>query len=49
LVFLSRHHLLGHEARFDILAVSWPPGHSEPKIDHYPNAFQPVGRFQMFT
>ena len=49
LIFLSRYRLLDHPARFDILAVSWPPNRTEPRIDHFPNAFQPVGRFQMFT
>jgi putative endonuclease len=49
LIFLQRHRLLGHAARFDILAVCWPPDQSEPKIEHFPNAFQPIGRFQMYT
>jgi hypothetical protein len=29
--------------------VCWPPDQSEPKIEHFPNAFQPIGRFQMYT
>lgn len=49
LVFLQRHRLLGHAARFDILAVCWPPGRQEPHIEHFPNAFQPTSRFQMFS
>jgi putative endonuclease len=49
LVFLSRYRLLDHPARFDILAVSWPPNKAEPRIDHYPNAFRATGRFQMYT
>jgi len=49
LIFLQRHRLLGHAARFDILAVCWPPDRSKPIIEHFPNAFQPTGRFQMFT
>jgi len=49
LIFLTRHQLLGHAARFDILAVSWPPHKTEPQIEHFPNAFQPVSRFQMYT
>jgi putative endonuclease len=49
LIFLQRHRLLGLAARFDILAVCWPPDRSEPIIEHFPNAFQPTGRFQMYT
>ena len=49
LLFLHRHHLLGCQARFDILAVSWPSNRPEPEISHFPNAFQPTGRFQMYT
>lgn len=45
--FLQRHRLLGKAARFDVLAVSWPPGKREPEITHYPHAFEAVGRFQM--
>ena len=49
LVFLHRHRLLGCPARFDILAVSWPSNRPEPEIHHFPNAFQPTSRFQMYT
>jgi putative endonuclease len=47
--FLQQHRLLGRPARFDVLAVSWPAGHREPVIVHYPNAFEAVGRFQMYN
>jgi putative endonuclease len=47
--FLQRHRLLGKAARFDVLAVSWPPGKREPEITHYPHAFEAVGRFQMHS
>jgi putative endonuclease len=47
--YLSRHRLLEHPARFDVLALSWPPGRREPHIDHYRQAFEAVGRFQMFS
>ncbi len=49
LIFLQKHRLLGHASRFDILAVCWPPDRREPHIEHFPNAFQPTGRFQMYT
>ncbi len=49
LTFLKQHCLLGRQARFDILAISWPAGQREPKIEHHRNAFDAVGRFQMFS
>ena len=49
LAFLKKHRLLGWQARFDVLAVSWPEGCKQPRIDHLPNAFEPVGRFQMYS
>jgi putative endonuclease len=48
LAYLQRHRLLGTLARFDVLAVSWPPNQREPAIVHYQNAFEAVGRLQMF-
>jgi putative endonuclease len=47
--FLQRHRLLDGPARFDVLAVSWPPGRREPAIAHYQSAFEAVGRFQMYS
>jgi anthraniloyl-CoA monooxygenase len=47
--YLQRHHLLGRAARFDVLAVSWPANQRKALIEHYLNAFEPVGRFQMYT
>lgn len=49
LAFLQKHRLLGHPARFDILAVSWPPERRTPVIVHHRQAFDAVGRFQMFN
>lgn len=46
--FLKRRRLLNVAVRFDVLAISWPPGR-EPVIVHLPNAFEPTGRFQFFT
>ena len=31
LTFLQQHHLLDQPARFDVLALSWPPGHRQPR------------------
>jgi putative endonuclease len=47
--FLQQHRLLDRPARFDVLALSWPASQREPVIDHYRNAFEAVGRFQMYS
>jgi putative endonuclease len=47
--FLKEHRLLNHAARFDVLAISWPEGRRRPDIVHYRNAFEAVGRFQMYS
>jgi putative endonuclease len=47
--FLQKKRLLGQTARFDVLTVSWPADQKEPTIEHYPNAFEATGRFQMFN
>ena len=46
--FLQRHRLLDRPARFDVLALSWPPGRREPVVVHYPHAFEAVGRVEMY-
>jgi putative endonuclease len=47
--FLQGKKLLDQAARFDVLAVSWPAEKREPAIVHYVNAFEAVGRWQMFN
>lgn len=48
--FLSSRGILGKmTVRFDILAISWPPDSKYPNILHLPNAFDAVGRHQMFS
>jgi putative endonuclease len=49
LYFLQERRLLNQAARFDVLAISWPAGQRRPAVVHYPNAFEAVGRFQMFN
>jgi putative endonuclease len=49
LYYLQEHHLLDCTARFDVLALSWPAGQREPRIVHYRQAFEAVGRFQMYS
>lgn len=40
LSFLKRHELLEYPARFDVVAITWPPGQRRPTIEHFPNAFE---------
>ena len=47
--FLKRHHLLGRAARFDVLAISWPANQRKPDVVHHRNAFEAIGRFQMYS
>ena len=49
LYYLRQHRLLDCMARFDVLAISWPPDKREPVIVHYRQAFEAVGRFQMYS
>ncbi len=49
LAYLKRHDLLEHRARFDVLAITWPVRARKPKIEHIINAFEAVGRGQMFS
>jgi putative endonuclease len=49
LAFLQRHNLLNHAARFDVIAISWPPGRRDPVVEHFPSAFEAVGRFQLHS
>jgi putative endonuclease len=48
LQFLKRHRLLEHPSRFDVVAVVWPDDRQPPAIEHIRNAFEAVGRGQMF-
>ena len=45
--FLQRRGLRDPLARFDVLIVCWPPHAREPVIEHFPSAFEAIGRFQM--
>jgi putative endonuclease len=46
--FLKRYRLLEHRCRFDVVAVLWPDDAGPPTVEHYPDAFEPPGRGQMF-
>jgi putative endonuclease len=47
--FLKRHDLLECPARFDVIAITWPDAARKPLIQHFPHAFDAVGKGQMFT
>lgn len=49
LAYLKRHNLLDHAARFDVVAIVWSQEKQPPEIVHYKNAFEPIGRGQMFS
>ena len=49
LAFLKRHGLLEYPSRFDVIAVTWPEGQRRPKIEHFQNAFEAVGREGMYS
>jgi putative endonuclease len=49
LAYLKTHNLLQHAARFDVVAITWPQDSRRPTIEHYKNAFAPVGAGQFFS
>jgi putative endonuclease len=48
LQFLRKYDLLEQRSRFDIVAIVWPHDRKTPTFEHFRNAFEPVGRWQMF-
>ncbi len=49
LAYLKRNGLLKYAARFDVVAMTWPKNARRPIIEHYQNAFSPVGAGQFFS
>lgn len=49
LAFLKAHGLMEYASRFDVIEVIWPPEQKRPRIRHLPNAFQAIGKGQLFT
>ena len=44
------HNLVGLASeRFDVLVISWPEDRREPEVVHYRQAFEAVGRFQVYS
>ncbi len=46
LIYLKRRRLLEQRTRFDVISIVWPKD-QEPKIRHFINAFEAVGKWQM--
>lgn len=49
MAFLKSHGLLECPARFDVVAVTWPPGERRPAIEHFPHAFEATGRREFLS
>jgi len=47
--YLKRHGLLEYPARFDVIAITWPEGRRRPQIEHFKNAFEAVGRDDLYS
>lgn len=48
LAWLKSRGLLDRRARFDVVAITWREG-TAPVLEHFQNAFEPVGRGQLFS
>jgi putative endonuclease len=49
LAYLKSNRLLNYAARFDVVAITWPDDSLQPTIEHFRNAFSPVGAGQFFS
>jgi putative endonuclease len=49
LAYLKSNRLLNYSARFDVVAITWPDDTRKPTIEHFKNAFSPVGAGQFFS
>jgi putative endonuclease len=49
LAYLKSNRLLGYASRFDVVAITWPEDAKRPTIEHFKNAFAPVGAGQFFS
>ncbi len=49
LAVLKRNRWLNRKARLDVVSIIWPTSDEPPQIQHYINAFEPVGFGQMYS
>ena len=49
LAYLKSNRLLNYSSRFDVVAITWPDDARQPAIEHFKNAFSPVGTGQFFS
>ncbi len=49
LAYLKANRLLDHAARFDVVAIIWADDAACPSIEHFENAFSPVGSGQFYS
>jgi putative endonuclease len=47
--FLKSHGLLEYPARFDVVAITWPAGKRSPTIEHFQDAFEAVGKWELYS
>jgi putative endonuclease len=47
--FLKANRLLDYAARFDVVAITWDNAAASPVIEHFENAFPPVGSGQFYS
>ncbi|MFT7630721.1 MAG: putative endonuclease [Mariniblastus sp.] len=45
--YLKWNRLTQVKTRFDVIGILWPCKSESPRIKHYINAFEPVGKFQL--
>ena len=45
--FLKKKQLFDCSFRFDVISIVWPDLTADPTIEHFQNAFEPVGQFQL--
>ncbi|MCL4127149.1 UNVERIFIED_CONTAM: hypothetical protein GTU68_006726 [Idotea baltica] len=46
--FIRRFCLQDCRIRYDVVSINWPNHDQSPLLKHYPAAFEPAGKFQMF-
>lgn len=49
MAYLKQQGLLEARSRFDVIAIMWPSDGAQPVVEHFQNAFAPIGKGQMFS